>query len=605
MKSSFQKIKTFARTHKKTMWFVLIIVVIAGYYGFKKATDTSMQPRYVMAAVTKGTLISSVTGSGQVSASNQIDIKPKVSGDIVSISVKSGQTVKAGDIIARLDSTDAQKAVRDAQVSVETAQLSYQKLIAPNDALSELQWQNTLDKAKESKQSNEDDLQKTYDDGFNNVSNAFLQLPSIMTGLDQLLFNEDNSLGGTIGQENVDYYASYAKMNETDSTNSKADQYAAEVKANYRAARTAYDANFQQYKNTSRTTSSVTDIEKLIVQTYETTRKIADTVKSANNLIQYYKDQSALRNTTAKPLADTHLSTLSSYTSQTNSYLTNLLNSTNSITADKIAITNANRTIAENILSFQKFQAGADTLDIRNAQITITQKQNTLSDARNTLGDYTLRAPFDGVIAKVDAKIGDSASPGAAVATLVTTKQIATLSLNEVDVAKIKTGQKSTLTFDAVDELTITGEVTEVDTIGTVNQGVATYSVTVAFDTQNDRIKPGMTVSADIITDVKTDALIISNGAIKTSADESSYVEMFDNPPVNATNPQGVLSAALPKQKTVTIGISNDTDTELLSGLKEGDLVIIRTTTGAQATAKTTSVSTRTLFGGGGGRVGG
>ncbi|MCK9352257.1 MAG: biotin/lipoyl-binding protein, partial [Candidatus Pacebacteria bacterium] len=421
MKSSFQKIKTFARTHKKTMWFVLIIVVIAGYYGFKKATDTSMQPRYVMAAVTKGTLISSVTGSGQVSASNQIDIKPKVSGDIVSISVKSGQTVKAGDIIARLDSTDAQKAVRDAQVSVETAQLSYQKLIAPNDALSELQWQNTLDKAKESKQSNEDDLQKTYDDGFNNVSNAFLQLPSIMTGLDQLLFNEDNSLGGTIGQENVDYYASYAKMNETDSTNSKADQYAAEVKANYRAARTAYDANFQQYKNTSRTTSSVTDIEKLIVQTYETTKKIADTVKSANNLIQYYKDQSALRNTTAKPLADTHLSTLSSYTSQTNSYLTNLLNSTNSITADKIAITNANRTIAENTLSFQKFQAGADTLDIRNAQITITQKQNALSDARNTLGDYTLRAPFDGVIAKVDAKIGDSASPGAAVATLVTT----------------------------------------------------------------------------------------------------------------------------------------------------------------------------------------
>jgi HlyD family secretion protein len=593
----FQKIRIFVKAHKKTTALLFIILAYGGYYGYKKMTDTSTETRYVTAAVTKGTLISSVSGSGQVSSSNQIEIKPKVSGDIVSILVKSGQTVKAGDVVARLDATEAQKTVRDAEVNLETAKLSYEKLVAPNDALSTLQWQNTLAKAKESKQTAEDNLQKAYDDGFNNVSNAFLELPGIMTGLKETLFNSDTSLGGTIGQQNIDYYASYAKMYETE--NSKADQYTAEVKANYQAARESYDANFITYKNTSRN-SDIGEIEALIVQTYETAKKIADTVKSANNLIQYYKDQSALRDVDSKPLADTHLATLGTYTSKTNSYLSSLLNSTNGISTNKNTIVNSTRTIAENELSFQKFEAGADPLDVRNAKIAITQKQNILSDAYTTLSYYTLRAPFDGMIAKVNAEKGDTVSNGTSVATLVTAQQIAALSMNEVDVAKIKTGQKATLTFDAVENLTITGQVSDVDTIGTVTQGVATYNVKIVFDTQDDRIKPGMTASAIIVTDVKTDALMVANGAIKTSASlDTYYVEMFDTPLTAETDTTGAPSPIPPKQVTVTIGISNDTETEILTGLKEGDLLVTRTTTGAQAAAKATNLSTGSLFGGG------
>jgi len=574
-----------------------MVLAYGGYYGYKKLTDTSMETRYVMAAVTKGTLISSVSGSGQVSAENQIDIKPKISGDVTSINVKSGQTVKAGDRIASFDATDALKAVRDAEVNLETAKLSYEKLVAPNDALSELQWQNTLAKAKESKQTAEENLKKAYDDGFNDVSNAFLQLPDIMTGMNDLLYGTDRSLGGDVGQQNIEYYTSYAKMNET--VSGKADEYKDEVNADYAEARASYDAAFLAYKAASRSSDTAV-IEALISQTYETTKKIADTVKSANNLIQLYKDQSTLRNITPKPIADTHLTTLSSYTSQTNSFLTSLLGSTNTITSNRSAIVNAGRTIAENQLSFQKFQAGADSLDIRNAQITITQKENALADARTTLADYYLRAPFDGMIAKVSVEKGDSVSNGTSIATLVTQQQIATLSMNEVDVAKIKTGQKATMTFDAVEGLTITGQVSDVDTIGTVTQGVATYNVKIVFDTQDDRIKPGMTVSATIVTDVKTDTLMAANSSIKTSASGGTYVEMFDTVPAGATGTTGAPSAIPPKQVTVTVGISNDTETEILTGLKEGDMVVTRTTTGAQSATQTKNVSAGSLFGGGG-----
>ena len=100
---------------------------------------------------------------------------------------------------------------------------------------------------------------------------------------------------------------------------------------------------------------------------------------------------------------------------------------------------------------------------------------------------------------------------------LITKQKIAEISLNEVDAAKVKVGQKVTLTFDAIDGLSITGEVSEIDALGTVSQGVVTYGVKIAFDTQDERVKSGMSVSAAIITDVKQNVLLVPNAAVKSN----------------------------------------------------------------------------------------
>lgn len=584
---------------------ILLIASLSygGYYAYKKITDTSGLPRYVTALAEKGTLIASVTGSGQVSALNQVDIKPKVSGEVISVYVGNGDSVKQGALLVQLDGTDAQKAVRDAEVALETAKLSYEKLVAPADELSLLQWNNTIEKAKESKDTAVSNLQKTYDEGFNNVSNTFLEMPSIITGLKDLLYSTDNSLGGQIGQMNIDYYTSYAQMNET--VPGKAEQYKNEVNEKYLAARESYDETFLAYKAASRNSDTET-IESLIVKTYDAVKKLADAIKSSNNLIQLYKDQSSLRNITAKPLADTHLSTLSAYTGKTNGYLTSLLGSTNSITSNKNTIINSDRTIAENTLSYEKFKAGADVLDIRNAKITISQKENALSDARETLAEYSIRAPFDGTVAKVNVKKLDEAGNGTSVVTFVTNQQMAEISLNEIDAAKVKVDQKVTLTFDAVEDLTITGKVNDVDTVGTVSQGVVTYTVKIAFDTQDERVKSGMTVNASIITDVKTDVLLVPNSAVKMNG-ETYYIETF-NPPISATDPAGTISKVPPTNKTVTVGIANDTQTEILSGLSEDEQIVERTATGASGNTTQTRTSmngsARSIFGGIGGGPG-
>ena len=141
--------------------------------------------------------------------------------------------------------------------------------------------------------------------------------------------------------------------------------------------------------------------------------------------------------------------------------------------------------------------------------------------------------------------------------------------------------------------LTIAGQVIDIDNLGTVSQGVVSYGVKIAFDTQDDRIKPGMSVSAAIITDTKTDALLVPNSAVKSQGD-NYYVEILDvsgeNSQQNNSGSQGVTSPTLPKNQSVEIGASNDSMTEIVSGLKEGDKVVTQTTT-SSATTKTTTTT--------------
>ncbi|MFA6918950.1 MAG: HlyD family efflux transporter periplasmic adaptor subunit, partial [Patescibacteria group bacterium] len=221
--------------------------------------------------------------------------------------------------------------------------------------------------------------------------------------------------------------------------------------------------------------------------------------------------------------------------------------------------------------------------------------------ASSKLSDYTIKAPFDGIVTNVVSISGYDASANTVLATVITPQQIAEISLNEVDAANVKIGQKATLTFDAVSDLTITGSVAQIDTIGTVSQGVVSYGAKIAMDTQDDKIKPGMSVSANIIINAKADVLLVPNSAVKASG-SSSYVEVISG--VTSSTPTAedgsVASPSGTNKVTVEIGLSNDTYTEITSGLKEGDLVVEKSVISTGDTTKTQTNSLMQLFGGGG-----
>ena len=577
---------------------MVTLLVYGGYRAYRSATSTTGETRYLLHTVERTTLVSTITGSGQVAVSSQIELKPKASGEIVYIGVRDGQVVGMGATIAQLDTTDAKKEVRDAEVNLESAKLALEKLRKPAEQLSITQAEHALVRARESKKKAEDDMLKAYEDGFNNVANAFLDLPVIMTGLQDIFYSTTNTINP--GQANGDFYTSTIRIYDD-----QAETYQKDVNEKYKKARADYEATFANYKSTSRF-SKTPVIDTLIRDTYTASRNVAEAIKSANNLIQLYKDNLADHNIKPAAAADTHVALLTSYTSKTNGHLASLLGNINTIKTSNDTIGNADRSIRESEESLTKIMADPDVLDIKSAELTITQRENSLLDAKQRLADYFVLAPFTGTVAKVHIKRGDSVSSGTAVATLVTREQLAEISLNEVDAAKVSLGQKATLTFDAIEGLQIGGTVSGIDTLGTVSQGVVTYIVKVSFDNQDSRVKPGMSVTASIVTARKSNVLTVPNSAVKSRGNRS-YVETIVEAAATSTRASstrmlGVRSLTPPREQTVVIGIASETSTEVTSGLKEGDRIVVRT---FAPTATAATQPAPSLFGGGAPRTAG
>ena len=583
--SFFRKMKIYAAAHKGVALFLIIAVFFTGRFAYGKFSGANEVTRYVLGTVQIGTVIVSVSGTGQVSASNQVDIKPKVSGDIVWVGAKVGQEVGYGEALSTLDDTDARKAVSDAELDIAEGKLQLDKSTAqaPIDYLRKLE---LLQKTK-------DDLDTEYKNIFNTVSKAFLDLPSLSTGVSDVMFGKEFDSRG--GLWNTSYYRNLFDDKDSDLVGALADI----AEKDYKTSRVAYDKCFPDFKSIT-VASDKALLERLLVETLDTTEALAQAAKSEVNLLDTIVDISNRRNLKVNSQVTSFQSDLKSYLGTANSHVSALSTQINSVKGAKDAITNTERDLS--ILKINN-PTGVKPIDLQISENALQKKESALLDLKKNLSDYVIRAPFAGIVAKVSVKVGDSVSGGTSVFTLITKQKQANISLNEVDAAKISTGDKVTVTLDAVEGLSLTGEVSEIDAVGSVAQGVVSYNVTITFDTQDERVKPGMSVSASIITEVKADALVVPNGALKSQG-ALSYVEMFKTPVIQADEASGITSSVPPIRQPVSTGLSNDTSTEVTSGLTEGDQIVVRTIT-SSAKAATQAPSLLSAVGGNRGGGGG
>lgn len=229
---------------------------------------------------------------------------------------------------------------------------------------------------------------------------------------------------------------------------------------------------------------------------------------------------------------------------------------------------------------------------VASAEQSVVSAQADLANQQKNAAERKVVSPIDGTVNAVNIKNGDDLSKlasGSSRTVPVIIGDLGTLKVqvqvNEVDVANVSIGQKVTMKLDALgNNFETTGAVEKMDSLGTLNQGVVTYNVTIDFDSLDSRIKPEMSVSANIITGVKQDALIVPSSAVKTQSG-TTYVE--------------VLNGATPEQKNVSVGASNNTDTEITSGLSEGDKVVTQTITSGSTTSTSSSSSSSNRSGGG------
>lgn len=572
--SKAKLILPWAKTHKISAGIILVVLIYGIYILSSSLFGSSGETRYVLSRVRTGDITTTVSGTGQVSASNQIELKAKASGKVTVIGARTGDELKAGTIIAKLDT-------RDIDLSLQSARISLQKLTRPTDATTQIQAENALDDAKESLTKAESDLTKAYEDALTSVSSTYVDLPEIINGMSDMLYSTD----GFLSDKNAPIFTGISLS------------YKNSAGVNFDIAKNNYKENSDTYRNTARTQSTST-IDSLLKSTYDTVSKTADALKNAKLAIDYIKDRVSGQYSTSAASAQTNVN---SWTTKNNGHLSDLLSARTQITTAKNAVESARRNVREKTENLIDIQNGSDNLDIESQRINLAQKQLEYEN-------YVTRAPFDGVLAKLDVKTNDDVSNGGSIGVFITKQKIANITLNEVDASKVRIGQNVELTFDAVDGVTATGTIASVDLVGTVSQGVVTYGAQITFDTEDERVKPGMSVSAIIKTESKENVLSVPQSAIKTR-NGKSYVQVASvgraqreetgtttrqwqgrasstRSTGGTMNQAGVTLDTPPIETEVTTGITNDTMVEIISGLTEGQFVVSRTIT---ESTKTTS----------------
>ena len=522
-------IKNFIKKNKIASIVIGIIIIALLYLILKPIFSKENEIPYVTAKVERGDITTTVSVTGQITSSNSIDIKPKISGDISYINLKNGQVVKEGDILLKIDDSDALNSVKDARIALDNAKDDLAKM----EGLSTDEGMIEATKAKREK-----DLASAYEAFIDGLPEIFTSTtPSIMENLHDLLFGDEIDYPNY----NVDYYGESLML-----YNKSSIDYSKTTKEAYEMAKKSYDKALNYYQSKNLTYfSDPLEIEQTLNLTYDAIKKINDSVRASLNLVRLYKDSVNNIKLEYPKQVDDHDKILTSYFTITNNLFSKIDLLKNNV-----------QTAKENLVDVN--------FDLQDQRNTVEKAQRNLQTALNKLADYTIKAPFDGILGNVDDSIfvGDNISSNTVLGVLTSKQYIIKISLSEDDAAEVKVGQKALITFDVLDNLQATGKIIDVDVVGKISQGVVSYDAKVLLDDNIDeRVKSGMSTTIDIITQTKSNVLTIPRTALKMQ-NNKYYVEILNDKKEIEKRP-------------VEIGLQADSKVEIIKGLNEGEKVIV------------------------------
>jgi len=220
-------------------------------------------------------------------------------------------------------------------------------------------------------------------------------------------------------------------------------------------------------------------------------------------------------------------------------------------------------------------QAQVTVFKAKVAQAKAEVQRNTanLQQLKEQLGYTTITAPIDGIVLSRDVEVGDAVSSilvlgssATLVMTLGDTKEVYVKGkVDESDIGKVYLDQPARIKVESFKDKSFNGKVTKISPMGTEKDNVTTFEVRVSIINPGGELKAAMTANAEIILEEHKKVLMIPEGSIIYDKDKKASVEVPD-----AKGKDGKRKVA------VNIGISNGAKTELLSGLKEGEEVVLQ-----------------------------
>jgi len=525
-------------TMKKWLRAALIMAVVGaaatGAYLYFRPSNVSAQATVTTARVTRGTIASYVSAVGNLEAHRSVDLSFGQSGTVQTIDVQLGGEVKAGDVLAELDTTELELQLRSAEVSLKNAQLN----------LAEAQTPATEAEIATSRAAYES-AQATHDDLAAGPSATELAVAQASVASAQAAYN-----------------SAVAAANAGDSSLASAAASLEKARLTLQEAQGAYDR--VSWRGDVAASSQAAALQTAT--------------------LDYNTAKASYESTAATSGTDT-ASKVASALASLRSAQANLADLKNQTTEADLASARAAVLAAQEELD--TLLAGLDATAVAQARNSVETAEINLEQVKLQLEGARIVAPFDGVITAVNITVGESASGAAFTLADLSNLEIV-VSMAETDVNQIQSGQDVEITLDAVADLTLHGAVSQIAPAGTQSSGVVTYPVTVALTEANEAARAGMTANLNIILAQRENVLTVPNKYVKTAKGQKVVT-------INTGGTQ--------VQVPVEVGLTDDTHTEIVSGLNEGDTVVSVST----ASSGTASTETQTRPGGGmmGGMLGG
>ena len=239
------------------------------------------------------------------------------------------------------------------------------------------------------------------------------------------------------------------------------------------------------------------------------------------------------------------------------------------------SLDNANRDYlaALNKRDTAKAQLGVDFAKMKQAKAQVAQSEASLKQLQEQLGYTTIVAPMDGVVLSRDVEIGDAVSSIlvlGSTATLVmtvgdTNEVYVKGKVDEADIAHVYMGQPARIKVESFRDRYFQGKVTKISPMGVEKDNVTTFEVRVSINNPGGELKAQMTANAEILLDEHKNVLTVPENAVIYDNQKNASVEIPDKKQKEGK-----------RKIPIKVGLSNGSVTEVASGLKEGDAVVLQ-----------------------------
>ena len=540
--------------HKKLTALLLVVLILAvlvlrAVLGGKKAATTTYQ--FVRTTtLQKTSLTDSVSVNGTVKSGYTASVTVADSAKLYKVSevkVAVGDTVKKGDVIATLDTSDLEKQIESAEESysdtLQSAQTSYDRATADLET-STVQHENTLidlqakiDQADQNlldakdaltkAQENERKAQSTYDTAvsdYNTLKSAYDSASASISAYTQAKNDAATALNNALFAANQALSAQLA-----DPDNTEKQQAAEDAQAKVTEAQNTYNEADQNLSNAQNNCSApslglygFTSIQTALNQADSTKTQAESALDSAKNAVESANNQIDTCEQQVKSAHD-------SYDQEKN--YSNLLNKSQNVEDSATKLEQAQRT------------------------------PDNLETLRSTLEDCTLTATMDGTITALNATVGSACTD--TVATIQNTDALTVeVTIPANSVPKLSTGMTCRITSDATGDTVINGTLSQIDPVA---NDKGTFGAKVVVNGDAEGLLIGISAKVEIVINEKNDVYTVPRDAVGTADDGSSYV-------LRKTGGEGVDMTF--EEVPVTTGDTNDFYVEITgSDLNDGDVI--------------------------------